>query len=85
MESEEAIGDDAPTFWRARWREEHGTTQQTDKQLKQLAAQRTLEGRHTQTDRSRESPPMTAQQTADAEERAIADGYRKVDGKWRKR
>ena len=33
----------------------------------------------------RESAPMTAQQTADAEERAIADGYRKVGGQWRKR
>ena len=35
--SDRAIGDDAPTFWRARWREEHGTTQQTDAQIKRAA------------------------------------------------
>ena len=29
--------------------------------------------------------PMTAQQTAEAEARAVADGFRKVDGKWRRR
>ena len=29
-------------------------------------------------------PPLTAEQTADLEARAIADGYRKVDGKWTK-
>ena len=28
---------------------------------------------------------MTAQQTADAEERAIEDGWRKVDGEWQKK
>ena len=43
-------------------------------------------GMPTYTERpARESAPMTAQQTADAEERAIADGYRKVGGQWRKR
>ena len=35
--SDEPIGDDAPTFWRARWREEHGTTQQTDAQIRRQA------------------------------------------------
>ena len=26
--ADRTIGDDAPTFWRARWSEEHGTTKQ---------------------------------------------------------
>ena len=29
----EAIGDDAPTFWRSRWREEHGTTKPSREEL----------------------------------------------------
>ena len=76
-----AIGDDAPTFWRARWREECGTTQLTDKQL----ARRAQSAGPTYHERpARPDVPMTAQQTAEAEARAIADGYRKVDGQWRK-
>ena len=35
--ADKPIGDDGFTFWRARWREEHGTTQQTDAQLKRAA------------------------------------------------
>ena len=35
--ADRTIGDDAPTFWRARWRETHGTTQQTDVQLQRHA------------------------------------------------
>ena len=38
--ADKTIGDDAPTFWRARWREEHGTTQQTDAQIKRQAQQK---------------------------------------------
>ena len=33
----------------------------------------------------RASPPMTAQQTADAEDLAVANGWRKVGGSWRRR
>ena len=35
--ADRSIGDDAPTFWMARWREEHGTTQQTDAQIRRQA------------------------------------------------
>ena len=35
--ADRVIGDDAPTFWRARWQEEHGTTQQTNAQIKRQA------------------------------------------------
>ena len=80
--ADQPIGDDGPTFWRARWREEHGTTQRTDAQL-----QRASEARGpVYHDRPvRPHVPMTAQETAEAEERAVEDGYEKVDGRWRKR
>ena len=34
---DQPIGDDGPTFWRARWQEEHGTTQKTVSQIKREA------------------------------------------------
>ena len=43
-------------------------------------------GRPTYHDRPpRASPPMTAQQMADAEDLAVANGWRKVGGSWQKR
>ena len=79
--SDQAIGDDAPTFWRARWREEHGTTQRTDAQIKRQV-QRTRPRVDKATVRPA-PPPLTPERQAELEADAIRNGYRKRDdGQW---
>ena len=82
--SDQTVGDDEPTFWRARWLDEHGTTQLTDAQIKRAAKARgpTYHERPAQPD----VPPMTADQRAAIEDRLPGEGWHKrEDGQWRKK
>ena len=80
------IGDDAPTFWRARWLEEHGTTKKTDAQLqRQTHLQRhRASGQPLDDAPARpDPPPLTSERQAQLEAEAIRNGYRKRDdGQW---